>query len=140
MEARSMTNKLKFSLIAITFAAIAVSCKKSQNNNPAAIQITGQNSGQTTTLSTGRTMRLTLSNPGDGGYSFDPPKYNSSIITLKTHTRILPGPGAAIGNFGSDAWEFIAIGRGSGRLTITATRGTDKTSTTVIFDGLITIE
>jgi len=85
-------------------------------------------------------VRLTLSNPGDGGYSFDPPKCNSSIISLKMHTRILPGSNAAIGNFGLDAWEFKAIARGSDHLTITATRGTDKTSTAVIFDGLITVE
>lgn len=137
-----MIGSLKFSIIIIALAGITVSCKKVQiqnKPNPIQVQINAQNSGQTTTLAPGQNMLLTLPNPGDGGYQFDPPQYNDSIITLKNHTRIVPVK-AATGDFGSDAWEFTAANKGSGYLTITATRGTIKSSTIVIFKGMITVQ
>ncbi len=143
-ETRNMKKQLSSSLfIVFVFATIISSCKKSQSILPAilpAVQITEQENGKTVILSSGQTLKVTLGNPGDGGYSVDEPQYDSALLSLSGHIRNLPPVNAATGNFGSDTWEFKAKNQGQGALTITATRGADKTSTIVLFSGTVTVK
>ncbi|MBS1522575.1 MAG: protease inhibitor I42 family protein [Bacteroidetes bacterium] len=113
----------------LTLATIAVftgtltSCKKGQNNPDLSVKINGLDSGKTVTLINGQTLELTLGNPGDGGYTFNPPQYDSTILKLTDHIRIPPVNSANIGDFGKDTWRFSTLKPGSATLTITATRG-----------------
>jgi len=126
-------------LILIVSAMFTVSCKK-DGNNPAVVEITQQSNGHTVDLSQGQTLKITLGNPGDGGYDFDTPQYQSSVLSLKSHTRNLPPANSPIGDFGSDTWEFSTLSQGSSVLTFTATRGSDKSSTVAIFTGTIAVK
>jgi predicted secreted protein len=129
----------------LTFAAIAAlvgvltSCKKGQSMpDSSVVKINALNSGKTIALLNGQKLELTLGNPGDGGYTFDAPKYDSSILKLNDHIRIAPVKSDRVGDFGSDAWEFSALKSGNAVLTITATRGHD--SPVVIFKGTVTVK
>jgi predicted secreted protein len=128
-------------IVIIAFAGVISSCKKVQNGpNVPSLQLTEQDSGKTITVSPGEILQLTLGDPGDGGYTFDPLQYDSSVLSLKDHTLSLPKNTNIIGDFGSDTWEFSALRTGTTALTITATRGSDKTSTLVIFTGTIAVK
>jgi len=104
----------------------------------ATLDLTSVNNGNTFQISQGQTLRVTLSNPGDGGYTFDTPIYDSSILQLINHQHInstyqLPG------NFGNDYWEFQALNSGSTQLRITASRSWDSSSSYTPFTATIIV-
>lgn len=134
-----MRSKLTLAVIMLlAFMGAITSCKKTQNN-PRTVEINQQDNGKTTVVSTAEILALTVGNPGDGGYTFDPLQYDSTVLSLKDHTRNLPKNTNTVGDFGSDTWEFRTLRTGNTALTITATRGSDKSSTIVIFTGNVTV-
>ena len=84
----------------IAFTGMVTSCKKGQHN-PAIpmVEINAQDNGKTITVLPGESLKITLGNPGDGGYSFDAPQYDSSVLTLAEHTHT-PSTTDATGDFG----------------------------------------
>jgi predicted secreted protein len=135
-----MKNKLLLISMVIAFTGFATSCKKTQNN-PAIpmVEINAQDNGKTITVLPGQALKITLSNPGDGGYVFDAPQYNSSVLTLAEHTHT-PSTTNAVGDAGTDSWKFDVHNLGSTALTITATRSFEKNSPIVIFNGNLVIK
>jgi len=102
------------------------------------IQIDARQNGKTIDVSKGEVLKITLGNPGDGGYSFDAPQYNSSVLSITNHTRILPTSGT-IGDAGKDSWELKALASGQSDLTFTASRAANANSAIVIFSGKVTV-
>ena len=90
-----------------------------------------QQNGQPVLLAQGQTLEVTLQNPGDGLYSFDQPKYDAVVLRFVDHLHQAP-INNNIGNDGTDSWDFTAIKAGSTTLTITATRGSDASTATVL--------
>ena len=135
-----MKTKAILTLIAIvSFAGALTSCKKGQSlPNLSVVKINALDSGKSITLLNGQQLELTLGNPGDGGYTFNAPQYDSLILKLNDHMRIAPVNSNNIGDFGKDAWEFSALKPGNATLTITATRGPE--SPIVIFTGTVTVK
>lgn len=103
------------------------------------VEINAQDNGKTITVLPGQSLKITLGNPGDGGYSFDAPQYDSSVLTLAEHTHT-PSTTNATGDFGTDSWKFDVHNSGSTALTITATRPFEKNSPVVMFKGDIVIK
>ncbi len=135
-----MKTKSVIAFFAIALVAIATSCKNTAvNPNLPVIQLTAQDNGKTTLVSQGQLVQLTLSNPGDGGYDFDAPQYQKAVLSLKSQVHTLPTSGN-IGDFGTDTWNFEALRSGPGTITVTATRGTDAGSTTVMFSGTVNVK
>jgi len=134
--------KSKLTFILITFIAFAIcisSCKKSNDNTARqVVQADYSQNGKTINVTEGQSLKLTLGNPGDGGYAFDDPQYNSSVLSLANHTHIAPTSGAT-GDFGKDTWEFKALKGGSCILSITATRSFDKANPVVMFSGTVAV-
>ena len=86
-------------------------------------KITSDDNGKVVTLAKSQHVEIVLGNPGDGGYQFDAPEYDTSLLHLNTHSHIAPTSKNALpGNFGTDVWEFTAIKSGSTDVSITATR------------------
>jgi predicted secreted protein len=108
------------------------------------INLTEKDKSSTITVSQGDTIAVTLGNPGDGGYQFDEPRYNGSIIALNGHTHSNPDPGpngqSAPGDFGRDVWEFTALKSGMSVIDITATRPWNKVDSVTIFSITIKIK
>lgn len=126
-------------IIFITFTICNPSCKKAGNNlNSQVVQVDYNENGKTIAAAQGQTLTLTLGNPGDGGYAFDAPQYNTMVLSLINHTHIAPASNA-IGDFGKDTWEFKALKTGTSALNITATRSFDKNNPVVMFSGTITV-
>lgn len=133
------SNRILILISIIALSGVFVSCKKSGTNPNAPIQITALDTGKTIQVTKGQTLDLTLGNPGDGGYAFDTPIYDSSLLTLVKHIRTPPPNSDRVGDFGTDTWEFSAINTGSTGLKITATRGSLASSTIIIFNGSVAI-
>lgn len=104
------------------------------------VQVTVADTGKTISIAQGEKVKLILQNPGDGGYAFDAPKYDTSVLTLADHIHNSPAASNVSGNFGTDTWEFTAKNPGSTSLTVTASRPWDKTHPVTIFNGTITVK
>jgi predicted secreted protein len=140
-QIKIMKSKLALTLILIiAFTGLVTSCKKGENNaNLPSVQINANNNGKTIGLAQGQTLAITLGNPGDGGYTFNAPQYDSSLLSLNNHTHSASATNA-VGDYGTDRWEFQALKTGATALTITAVRGSDNGSTIVIFTGNIAVK
>jgi predicted secreted protein len=86
----------------------------------AMLLLTSAESNKDITVSKGQKIQLTLRNPGDGGYTFNEPVFNKSLLKLDSHVHNPPAQNAMMGNFGEDVWIFSATAEGSSELTITA--------------------
>jgi len=105
-----------------------MSCHKDKNMGDNAVkQLTAADAGSKASVTMGQTISLTLGNPGDGGYQFNNPKYNTSVLTLASHTHQGAANTNLIGNFGSDTWNFTAKETGTTTLEVTASRGSTET-------------
>ncbi|SHM67551.1 protease inhibitor I42 family protein [Mucilaginibacter sp. OK098] len=135
-----MKSKLTFVLISfIAFAVCISACKKGTDNTSRQMVLADDTeNGKTINVSAGQSLKLTLGNPGDGGYTFDNPQYNSAVLSLINHVHIAPISGA-LGDFGKDAWEFKALKSGSSTLSVTATRPFDKANPVVMFSGNVAV-
>lgn len=135
-----MKSKLSSVLITlIAFAILVSSCKKGEDGtNGQVVQIDNSQNGKTIAVVKGQMLKLTLANPGDDGYAFDPAKYNSMVLSLTDHTHIAPTSGL-IGDAGKDTWEFKALQSGNSTLSITATRSFDKAAPLVMFSGNVAV-
>lgn len=107
--------------------------------NLPSVQVNGADNGKTISLAHGQTLKVDLGNPGDGGYTFDTPQYDASVLSLKGHTHTPPVNTNLIGDFGTDTWEFIALKSGSTSLTVTASRSFEANSTVVMYTGKISV-
>lgn len=110
------TKPLLFMAVLLIIAA----CKKdAQSAN--GITLTDADTGKKLSLTSGQTFTLTLNNPGDGGYNFDSPQRDSSIIHLDKYEHKAPANGLT-GDAGSDTWQFTSAHAGTTVLKITASR------------------
>jgi len=82
-----------------------------QNNNKI-INLTESNDGEKISLKKGDKLKITLRDPGDGGYVFSEPQYEKSILKQIDYKNIKPTSGAE-GDFGSDEWVFEVINKGN---------------------------
>lgn len=127
-----MKTKLNLAIFTLTLLLFTSACKKAADSPALAkVQITAQQNGQPVLLAQGQTLEVTLQNPGDGLYSFDQPKYDAVVLRFVDHLHQAP-INNNIGNDGTDSWDFTAIKAGSTTLTITATRGSDASTATVL--------
>ena len=106
---------------------------------PAEVQITVQDNGKSFTLTKGKALNITLGNPGDGLYSFDAPQYDATVLRFVDHLHQGPSNNN-VGNYGTDSWDFTALKTGSTTLTITATRGTDKSTTVTMLSNNVAVK
>lgn len=93
--------------------------KKSRDE---AINIDMSQKDQIINASIDKNIILTLPNPGSGGYNFEDPIYDNTIIKEVSHTHKDPGDKNMVGNFGEDIWTFETIKKGRTDLTINISR------------------
>lgn len=130
-------NKRYLLIAFVLFMGFIASCKKDQKSNLPVVEVNAQDSGKPRSISQGQSLKVTLANPGDGGYSFNDPQYDPSVLKLNTHTHT-DGNVNAVGDFGSDTWTFSAVKHGSATVTITATRATE--TPIVLFTATVTVK
>ena len=106
------------------------------------LELISTDSGKSFNVTGGQSIKVTLSNPGDGGYTFDSPIYDNTILQLVNNRHIDPvidTVNPIMGNFGSDYWEFVAIKSGNTNLKITASRSWVGGGTATMFSANITV-
>lgn len=128
---------LYISIVILAVFAI-VSCKKG-NTSSKVITLTAANSGTTVTALKGETIKITLGNPGDGGYQFNDPKFDAAILSLSSHTHQVSNTGAT-GDFGTDTWTFSVKGSGKTTLAISAARSSPGIDEVMLFSGEISVD
>lgn len=129
--------KLIYNCTCIIACLAIMSCHKDKNTGDNTVkQLTAADAGSTASVTMGQTISLTLGNPGDGGYQFNTPQYNASVLTLQSHTH--QNGTNNIGDFGSDTWNFTAKGSGTTTLEVTASRG--STGTISLFSNQISVK
>ncbi len=108
------------------------------------ISLTDKDNHKSVTVGVGDVINITLNNPGDGGYTFENPEYDTSIFHLNNHTHIDPKTDnqmhPVVGNFGSDTWQFVAIKKGVTTITIDASQPWSKDSKINIFTTTATVQ
>ena len=125
------------SIYIIAFFTI-ISCKKESDKS--GIKLTDSDSGKTVAIVKGEAVYITLSNPGDGGYQFNNPKYDSSILTLNSHTHKSPTNTNLTGDFGKDTWMFTSLSTGTTNVVISASRTGSVRDTIALFTILINVK
>lgn len=121
--------KLIYNFTCIIACLAIMACHKDKNMGDKSIvkQLTAADAGSTTSVTIGQTISLTLGNPGDGGYQFNNPQYNTSVLTLVSHQEHVGVHQGLIGDFGKDIWTFTAKGSGTTTLEVTAHRASTET-------------
>jgi predicted secreted protein len=104
------------------------------------INLTENDSGKTLTVSPGQTFTLTLPDKVDGGYRFDPAKYDASVLRLEKHLERSPAANNRLGNPGQDSWRFTSLKKGKTTLKITASRPWVGGGKIIIFKNIIIVK
>jgi peptidoglycan hydrolase-like protein with peptidoglycan-binding domain len=106
------------------------------------LQLTNNDNGKTISVAKGGTIAVTLCNPGDGGYQFDPPQYDNSILQLTSHKNIPINnpPGYVGGCYGNDVFGFQALATGTSKLNITASRSFESNSAVDVFSCTVNVQ
>ncbi len=102
------------------------------DNTVISFKLTDKDNGRTIAAKKSDGFYVTLSNPGDGGYLFDNPEYDTSLLHLVNHIHN-PSISNTPGDFGSDVWEFVTLKAGITDLTINASRPWKKDDSVNIF-------
>lgn len=110
-----------------------------KNSRENTTSITQADNHQTINASSKSDIKLTLPNPGDGGYQFDEPIFDSSIIKLTSHKHTNPSD-KTLGNFGDDIWTFEILKKGQTDLTINISRPWEDNSKEEYFQATIVIQ
>lgn len=74
--------------------------------------LTVKDNGHIVTLRQGAVFTLSLRDPGDGGYAFQAPRYDSAVIRLLSSKHQSPKERMP-GNFGAGVWKFKVLKGGA---------------------------
>jgi peptidoglycan hydrolase-like protein with peptidoglycan-binding domain len=111
-------------------------------NNTSDLHLTQSDNNKTFEVAKQQIVTVTLCNPGDGGYQFDTPKYDNSVLILISHVNIPTKnspPGIVGGCYGDDVFKFQAINLGTTKLEITASRGWSGGGSVSMFNSILNI-
>jgi len=136
----------RVTILAVIACLVFGACKK-ENKTPAVIkpdiELTANLAGDTVTIAAGKTISITLGNPGDGGFSLNDIEFTSDILKLNSHTHQDPaqtGSTLVPGSYGTDTWLFTAIKSGSANVKLTATQRWTGGVTAEMFNGIVTVK
>ena len=103
------------------------------------ITISKNDNNSTVNIENGNILNVTLTNPGDGGYQFDEPAYDTNLLKLLSHEHTNAKDAAyMVGNFGTDTWKFEAISSGQTELIFNIYRACNNEKATY-FEATINI-
>jgi predicted secreted protein len=105
-----------------------------------AVNLTEKDNGKAVTISKGQEITLTLPNKTDGGYRFDKPECDTTLLHLEKYTERPPDARSALGAAGQGIWQFIALKTGETTLKITVSRPWTKESVITEFETAVTVK
>lgn len=125
-----MKNTLITILVVVIIAVIGIFAyngpmKKDSSGFPV-VALTNDSNLKTASLAVGQKLTVTLELPAAGGYHFDNPEYDTSLIHLDSRS----------GNI----WNFTALREGATDLTITASRSDNAEDKIDLFTTALAIE
>jgi predicted secreted protein len=103
-------------------------------------KLTEDNSGGKLTLAGGQAFSLTLPDHVDGGFRFNKPQYDSTVIHLQSYVSNSPDDKGRVGHSGTGVWLFTAIGKGKTILKVTSSRPWKPTDSTVVFQNIVLVK
>jgi predicted secreted protein len=142
-----MTKNTKLYLIGLVLIAtisattmVGVGMLASAPNKPAPkiYEIDATSSGKSITMKTGESIRLTLKDFGDGGYSWVIKDQDVRLLKLASASH--SNASSALGDFGNNIWIFTAITPGSMTLNLTCARPWNTTDVCATFSINVVIQ
>lgn len=115
---------MKYGLLKAQYPSSDISLTSSvasTTSTPQIISFNASDTGKMLSVSSGEIIQITLPNPADGGYAFDNPEFDTSLLHLNTHFSN-PATNNTPGSAGSDIWQFAALKQGVTDITIIAGR------------------
>jgi inhibitor of cysteine peptidase len=106
--------------------------------NPKTYEISAASNGTTITIKTGDSLRLTLKDFGDGGYSWSIKTQDARMLTLKSTDH--SNSSGRLGDFGSNIWVFSALQPGSSSLELVCARPWNTTDVCATFNIHVVIQ
>jgi predicted secreted protein len=97
-----------------------------------------RSNGTTITIKTGDSLRLTLKDFGDGGYSWSIKTQDARMLTLKSTDH--SNSSGSLGDFGSNIWVFSALQPGSSSLELVCARPWNTTDVCATFNIHVVIQ
>ena len=141
-EPKKYMKKILIGLFVLGFMVVGFKAFASVSAS-AVLGLTSSDNGRTFEVVKGQIITVTLCNPGDGGYQFDTPQYDSSILSLISHINVPINPpnppGYSGGCYGNDVFKFQALKVGTTELEITASRGWSGGDTANMFNSTFTV-
>jgi len=104
------------------------------------IKLSDSDAGKTTDLAKGQIFTLTLPDHIDGGYRFDRPLYDSTILHLDKLSERSPAANSPMGHPGLAVWQFSALKAGKTILEINASRPWKGGGTVTIFKNTVVVK
>ncbi|MFI5162819.1 MAG: protease inhibitor I42 family protein [Sphingobacteriales bacterium] len=134
--------KLAHVVIALLFSPglLAITCCPKTTSQSQVVNLTAKDSLKTLALVKGREFTLTLPDHTDGGYHFDKPQFDTTILRLEKQSEKPPAPNSALGAPGQVMWQFIAMKTGTTALKITASRPWTKAGVITEFENTVTVK
>jgi predicted secreted protein len=128
--------------IFISLALCACLCRYTPGRaQPGAVkQLTEDDSGKKLYMSNGESFVLTVPDRVDGGFRFNKPSFDTSILKLQDHKEYPPQPNAPPGHSGVGTWQFTALKKGKTVLTITSSRPWAKFDSVTIFQNIVLVK
>ncbi len=100
--------------------------------------ISAADNGTTVTIRTGDSLRLSLKDYGDGGYSWSITGRNAAQLALASNDHINGSGG--LGDFGSDLWVFTALQPGTSSLELVCARSWNQSDVCATFNINVVIQ
>ncbi len=125
--------------IAAVLIVLFAACPKNQGEHTV-ITLTASDSGKILTIAKGETFMLTLPGHQGGGYRFDRPQYDSTVIQLQKYTQSPPPGGSSLGRPGTGIWQFAALAGGRTHLRITESRPWTKAGLIIGFENTVIVK
>ena len=130
----------KFLFFALVFFGGIWFAKTLANNSQSIVNLTDADSGKVVNIVKGKTFTLTLPDHIDGGYRFDPIRFDPTIIILQKSTSTPPALSSPRGRSGTRTWRFIAKAAGQSAIKVTATRPWKGGGTVALFENKVIVK
>ena len=136
--------KISYNALVVVFLSIvfATSYFNKTTGEPGAqpVSLNESNSGKTVVIQKQQILTLTLFDKVDGGYRFDRPQYDSTVLQLVKLIENPPAANSAPGQPGQATWQFTTLKTGKTALTVTATRPWANGGSITVFSNIVIVK
>ena len=104
------------------------------------VNLNESSSGKTVVIPKQQVFTLTLYDKVDGGYRFDRPQFDTTVLRLEKIIETPPPADSPPGRPGLATWQFTTLKTGKTALTVTATRPWANGGSVSVFSNMVVVK